>query len=63
MSDAKQEIDATFLTRVNLIALKYGCLLEDIDMDNRVVNIKCPGKNKEALCAQEIAEAFNENLK
>jgi len=59
MAKDSQAIESTFLTMVSMIASKHGCAIDDIDIENRVINISCSNKNNEAPCAAEIAEVFD----
>jgi len=59
MAQDGQSIESTFLTMVSMIASKHGCAIDDIDIENRVINISCSNKKDEAPCAMEIAEAFD----
>lgn len=37
---------------------KYGCKLADVDLDNHIINLEGPEKNKED-CAKALAEILD----
>ncbi len=59
--DLEINITAHILTIANTIASKYKCVVEEIDFENRVINIVGSDQNQ-VECAKELGTILHEYL-
>jgi len=53
--------DISFLQIVSTVTSQFGCSILDVDLEERVVSITCPGgKEQEVECAMAIGEILEE---
>ena len=50
--------NSQLLTIIANTVEKHGCKLAEVDLDNHIINLEGPEKNKEA-CAQALAEILD----
>lgn len=49
--------DLDFLQVVSIVTSRFGCTIDNIDLDGRTVSITCPGGTEEEIeCAMAIGD-------